>query len=325
MTHTNPVSYPLNPELLTSLETCPRQAQWSRKWQSEKLHPTEIVYRAMWVALTSTERNDRGELAGETVVSLCADRGLDTQHYDVYGIGMHHAALADILVSYLTQESNTVWYIPPEVNFWQSRCFLVDDRLRRVILVDHWSDDRLAAECHSWYSLGEMASYELPMDLQVLVLGASRNGRRYSPWTRGLLHPKNRQLRFAKRPKTKRKLQPFEDSWQAVWREEHDQISRDEWLCAMEKDSVMQDLSIVHRLELPSAERLQRVRADMRSLGEWLDELAEIPEKRYGVCDWPKRCQFNRCCWGPTEILPSQRNGYVPILQDAGTQNKIHA
>jgi len=59
-------------ELITAYESCHRKAAWGRHWEPHKLLPAEITRRAVMGALTG-DRQDRGEYAGELVMSLCSD------------------------------------------------------------------------------------------------------------------------------------------------------------------------------------------------------------------------------------------------------------
>jgi hypothetical protein len=74
----------------------------------------------------------------------------------------------------------------------------------------------------------------------VLVLGVHRDGRRHSPWAKGLLHPANRKLRFRKRQGSS--TEGFKDTWERAWREDHAEIDRMAWLQAMLEDCVLRDV-----------------------------------------------------------------------------------
>ena len=310
----------LSPELLSNLETCPRKTVWAQSWESNVLHPTEITYRAITTALIDTERQDYGELAGETVMELCANRGIDSPHtQSLYDIGCHHAAIADLVATFLRRDGSS-WAKPPQdaqdgAVAWDSRCFYAGGRLQRVLLVDHWDDERQSAESHSWYTLGEIAAYKLPMTLRIIVLGASKFGRRYSAWSRGLLHPRNHQLRFkVKAGKQRAQVDGgFKASWQAVWREDHAEITREKWLDAMEGDGALAEVALERKIDVPRKAHLQKIEQDALAAGERLSRLPELPSKRYGACDWPKPCQFRRCCWGYEEMVPVKSLGYVKL------------
>ena len=308
----------MNAETLADLESCDRRGYFSETWESNRLHPTKMLYLAIEEALTQTERADRGEVAGETVVTLCADRGIETNQSDKYHVGNHHAVLADIVTSHLASLPNAPWQRlePVEASgvIWEPTAFLdASGRLVRPILVDGWDDERQQSELHSWHTLGNMAFYELPMTLEVVILGVSRNGRRHSSWSKGLLHPRNRKLRFQKQAATKDTT--FAESWRKVWREDYASITREKWLEAMDDDRQFEELTRHLAVGLPGPERLEQLRDIIRLKAQPRDRgtgqcASGIPLPSYSACDFPRPCPFRRCCLGPVEILPSESEGF---------------
>jgi hypothetical protein len=260
------------------------------------------------------DRQDRGEVAGETVIKLCGDYDLDTSSTDVYGTGLHHASLADIIVTHLCS-SPSEWGMPAERDWWHPSCYLRENRLTRIILVDHWSEDRCWAECHSWRTLGEIAVYEQPMDMCVIELGATRQGRRYSYWTRGYMNKHwQRIIRFKPIPRV-RGGEPFLHTWQSIWREDYSQITAREWLDAMVKNDVMKEVSFIHHVKLVNRDQRQRILDDIMLRRTQLRVMPDVPERRYGVCDWPVPCPFRGCCWAPEETTPDQMGSRFVQLQ----------
>src|SRR5271166_1510428 len=129
----------MNADLLTSLERCAtgRKAYWERSWNPIAVQPLQMVQEALKSALQRKEHDDYGELAGETVIGIAADRVIDSDFYDPYALALHHATLSDILASHLRPKGAEAWLTPPDVEGWQSWCYLAPDglSLRRVILV----------------------------------------------------------------------------------------------------------------------------------------------------------------------------------------------
>lgn len=317
----------MSAKLIAGYDSCERRGFFEREWQSERLHPTAILYKAVEAALSQSEREDVGELAGENVVQLCADRGLDLEgdhRFDLYNIGTHHACLADVISAYLRTRQGAFWHAPENNDAfpdWVPRCFTTarETVLERLVLVDHWTDDRKAAEIHSWRTIAEMCVYEMPMTLQVIVLGASRRGKRHSAWTKGLLHPRNRALRFARKQEKK---QGFVGNWHQVWREDHDQISRETWISAMESDRVIEDLAFQVPVKLPHLSKIRQVREVIRRKGEAIRKLSKMPDPCYSACDGFVPCPFQRCCFGDQETLPADTGGYVRIESCQPPDNK---
>jgi hypothetical protein len=310
-----------SPELLTSLELCPRKAHYSRSYEPWKLQPVEMVRRCLRVALCAPVAKERpfGEVAGDEMMQLASDRGvdIDTENHRinrVYDTVLNHAALSDILVSAIRKPADKPWLVPSNLRHWQSACYLSPDgnTLRRIVLVSHWSDERRDSEARSWFSQGEMAHYNLPMQMVVLLIGQMRSGLRRGPWCRGFLHPRNKVLRFRK--KSRSTSETFNDKWEEIKREDHDEISREKWLESMLRDDVLPEVCFRVDLPVPGEVLRQRIlQMTLRKL-ERLDQMTEKPEANLSSCDWPTPCPFLRCCHSIPEREPSEKNGFVPLL-----------
>jgi hypothetical protein len=304
---------PSSPLLLTSLETCARKGHWSKNWAFQRLPAKEMVSQALRAALTAPIEQDRafGEVAGDAIMQLAEDRGIDTDLHRTYPTVIHHAALVDLLVSTIRKPNDPSWLIPPVSKVWTPDCYLSPDgnTLRRIVLVSNWSDSRHYSECRSWYSLGEMAHYELPMQLVVCIIGQQRNGRRSSPWTTGFLHPQNHVLRFRKKSRSTSEV--FNDKWEKVYREDHDEIPRETWLESMLRDDVLAEVAFRVDIPLPDRPHLLRIRQTTERKLDALYAMKEKPEIQYSTCDWPVPCVFKRCCHVLPEQEPSEKNGFV--------------
>ena len=281
-------------EMLTAFEECPRKAYWMRLWQRTKIDGNQMLQRAIRAGLTST-RADFGEVAGEECYGFGVRPGLDTSHYDVHAEVCHLACLADIVTTAIRKTSDPPWEIPEPLESWKPSCFLSPDgaHLRRVVLVSNWSDDRHYNECRSWQSLGAVCAYELPMQQAVIVLGQNRNGKRHSPWAKGLRHPRNKQLRFRKKNDVS---EPFKESWLPVWREDFDDISTHDWLEAMLKDGVLQDLCFSVEIPVPEKTARQNILDMARRKFDRLAAIQELPDPQFTNCNWPIPCIFRTPC-----------------------------
>jgi len=272
-----------------------------------------MVSEALRVALQAPNEQETafGEAAGSAMLQLAEDRGLDTDNYDVYGSVIHHAALADLIVSAVRKPDDKPWLIPEPVKNWNSSCFLSPDgnTLRRIVLVSHWSDSRHYSECRSWLSLGEVCHYNLPLQMIVAIIGQERNGKRSSAWTKGFLHPRNHQLRFRK--KSRATSEVFNDKWEQIWREDHAEITRETWLQAMLTDDILPE--VLFRVDIPVPETVHRQRIlDLaQSKLDRLERIQETPEPQLSTCDFPTPCQFRRCCHCIPEREPSEKNGFI--------------
>jgi len=311
---------PSSPNLLSDLEQCPRKAYYS-PFQPYKLSPREMTLEAINLALRQEESPDGGfgEVAGAAVMQLAEDRGLDTDAQDLYSRVIHIAALSDILVSAIRKPTDEPWTRPDPVQNWTSGAYLSPDgrNLRRICMVSHWSDERHYSECRSWFTLGEMSHYKLPMQIVVLVVGQERCGKRHTPWTSGYLHPNNHELRFRKRSKGSRSDgNVFNDRWEKIWREDHAEISRETWLNAMLKDDILRDVCFRVDVPVPPAEQMKRIREMAARKVERLQSLTEKPEPNLSGCDWPIPCCFRKLCHSIPEREPSEKNGFVRISHE---------
>lgn len=303
-------------QLLTSFETCSRKGYWQQEWRWHRLEPNEALRQALAAGLTETVRPDYGEVAGETIMGLAADPGLNLNTPRLYDAVVHHACLADVLTSAIRRPGAPAWGFPPIMPWrglqWASSAFLDPSgaRLRSLVLATSWNEERRIAEERSWYSLGERAIYNLPMTLVVLILGRLHDGMRQSAWTQGFLHPINSQLRFRKR--TNVRFSTFSDKWDPVRRQDHKKITTEEWLRAMLEDDILRDLCFTVELPKPEPELRQRVLDMAVRKVERLAKWNRPPEPSLSVCDRP-RCPFKSCCWSETPFEPSASRGFVPV------------
>lgn len=294
----------LSADLLQAVEVCERRGHWTRDWEPKRLSANQMLSAAMRVGLTET-RDDYGEAAGETVMELAVERGLQMPaSRNLHDSVVHHAALADMLTT-AVRRPGPPWKTPPAATFagysWKSSAFLSPDgsELRRVVLVTSWNDDRHYSEIRSWYGMGECAAYGLPMTMVVLILGQHRDGRRQGPFSRGFQHPRNHALRFRKRSKSTSEV--FSDSWTQIWREDHAEISNRAWLQAMLEDDILRDVCFTVPIRVPSAEDRRRLSEMAERKLARLEKTARLPEASLSVCDRP-RCPFLDVCLntGPT-------------------------
>lgn len=244
-------------------------------------------------------------------MTLCAERGLDIAGSGIYAVAMHFAALSDVIVTVLRARMPNLGRPEDRTTkslTWASNCFVEPSgvRLRRIVIVDRWNEERKLAESHSWRSLGEMAAYELPMSLTVVLVGQRREGKHHSPWSKGWLHPRSHNLRIRKRSG-----EGFDGRWIPCWREEQDELSRDLWIDTMRSDGVLGDVLFDVDLEQPCPELASKIRHLAANKLQAIREATVTPPPNISVCDWPTPCQFRECCWSFTE--PSERNAFVTI------------
>lgn len=298
-------------DLLASHDRCARAGVYSRDWEFSRLHPTEVLRRAVDVGLMS-EESDPGQTAGDHVMTLAAERGIDIEGSGVYPIALHTASLADLVTTMLRQDA--IWGRPADkatgTANWVSSAFLNQSglRLHRVLMVDRWSEERSKAERHAWKTLGEQSVYELPMTIHVIVLGQRRDQKHHGAFSKGYLHPHGRMLRIRKRSG-----ESFSGKWTIAWREDHDTISREKWIAQMEADGALQDSLFTIACEPPAPKLASEIRLLAENKLQKIKDTTGIPDLNPGVCWWPVPCPFSGCCWQFQK--PSERNGFVPVSQ----------
>ena len=188
----------------------------------------------------------------------------------------------------------------PEVQGWSTALYGSGQGLpRRVVLVDRWSDDRRLAEVRSWRTLGECAVMNTPILLTAVTIGASKDGRRHSAWTKCYRHPKNRNYRFKRRTAT----EDFSATWAPVWRENTD-IPTAEWLKKMQNDGCMGDVLDTITVQ-PPPRREAFVKEIMRA-SEEMRNASGTPPMRLTGCSpvGYSACPFQDVCFGKKEPTP---------------------
>lgn len=299
-------------KLLTADDRCSRSAFLAKDWERERVSTTAALYQAIEAGLEYEGDEDPGQIAGDTVMTIATERGLETSQKDQYGQAIHLCTLADILTFFL--RVGAPWEHPEDVKLgkgvWESSAYLDPSgtRLRRIVIVDRWSEDRKRAESHSWRSIGEVVAYDLPMTQTVLVTGQHREGRRHSPWSKAWLHPVNNSLRMRKRSG-----EEFGGKWRPIWREEME-FSREKWIDAMTDDGIIGDVVFEVEVPVPDGAAKSKIGRLMEKKMAEIRETVTLPDPRPSVCDNPiEPCQFRDACWNFT--LPSERNGFIQIVR----------
>lgn len=277
----------MDAENLELYDRCRRLCMWSGKYQHGRLSPLRALYGALEAGLTA--ESDPEKAAEASIIETAANPGLDIEAVDIYSLAIHFSKLAGILTAYL-RTGDEPWRKAEPVDGWTPSCYDTGDVLRRVVLIDHWSDQRKMAEIRSWRTVAETSMLNKPMLLNFISIGSSSEGRRVSPWSRTLKHPKNGGMRFAKRGA---KSDGFTDSWVPVWRENYEGSTL-AWLAAMQSDGVFETL--VHSIRVPVSPMWQEFVADVLRIGCELDSLPENPPMSRSNCYGINPCKFVAIC-----------------------------
>lgn len=310
----------LSAEKLSIWELCPRRAMWTTRYGMPRISLMGGLYRAVDAGL----RTDREpETAAENeFMTLASNPGLDISGRDVYACAMHYSKLAGIVSLALRSISKDPWKIVDDVEVgnqaqgrhtWRSACYEVDGAIRRIVLVDRWSDDRKAQERVSWRTIGEACALKTPILMTAVTIGSSHDKRRISPWTRCYQHPKSRQYRF----KRTTSHEDFGATWKPIWREDAG-FATAEWLTRMGKDGCMADLVSTEQVGVPKrrdayVREMQRHALDME---RWGERLGEHPPMRLAGCYGFTPCIFGGVCHGDGVPLP-EAHGFKQISRES--------
>lgn len=264
-----------------------------------------------------SDREDFGEAAGEAFIEMARERGLEgLKGHQVYPSAIHHACLADILVSATRKPGDSPWVVPEPLIDWKPSAMMDRDgsRLRQFLAVSYWNEDRQRSAIQSWSVIGEVCMYDMPMQLVVAVIGNMREGRRPSPWTRGYLHPSHKGLRFRRRGKNA--ADGFNERWLHIWREDHDEITRETWIQRMAEDSILQEQMFVVDVEVPQTVDRDRIRSMAQRQGSEVRSMESLPDPVLSICNDPIHpCAFRCCCWSQPESKPED-GGFDLIRMD---------
>jgi len=300
-------------ELLLAFEECRRKGFWLRDFESTKLAPSQMLRIGVSAGLTEPTRKDWGHVAGEALYALGADHGLVSKQYDIHAEIVHLSAISEAVAIALRKDAPWRASEPVKIgngHTWSSDVLLDPSgaRLRRILFVSSWGEDRHFGTCRSWGSLGNVCVYNLPLQIGVVILGAHRDGKYHGYWSKAYRHPRSKEVRFRRRNNV---TEGFKSTWDQIWREDFDDIDTKTWLQGMLDDSVLQDSLIVIDLPVPEATAKQRI---LDLAARRLDEIwsaKELPEQCLSVCDWPTPCVFRNPCHSGNE--PNGRYGFVKI------------
>lgn len=297
----------ISAEKLATHETCPRRMTWGSMY-STRISLVGALYRALDAGLRAEK--DPEKAAENEYLALAGRPGLDVCGHDVFAVAMHYAKLAGILAVALRSGAEQ-WKPVEDVaidngHIWHSSCYETEGKMRRIVLVDRWSDDRKQQERLGWRTLGETCMLDRPLTLTSITIGSSSDKRRVSPWTRCYRHPRNGMMRF-KRVSTD---EDFGATWNKEWRENVN-LTTKEWLDRMAKDGCMADL--VNTVECPVPKRRTDYLAEMYRRTEDIAR-GDTPVRLGGCFDWAP-CAFLPVCHGEKSPAKPEDYGFVRITQ----------
>jgi hypothetical protein len=274
---------------LETFERCSRLLKWQTDHLQARVKPIAALYAGI-------EAGVEGKSAKDAVMALAASPGLDITGVETYSVAIHLAHLAEILSTYLLA-GGSPWTRSGSI-------YECGGDLRRIVLIDRWSEDRKMAEIRSWRTMAEVCRRDAPMLLNFLVIGSSSDNRRISAWTRGWTHPRNFGLRFKKKDG-----EPMGEGWTQQWRERSG-IPVERWLGKMQSDRSFDDL--VHSVRVIVPRRRDDWLRDIERIEREIVALPDNPPMNRGGCYRFSPCVFTEICHGLTFKTPSEC-GWVKV------------
>jgi hypothetical protein len=271
---------------LSIYETCTRRYSWSKTFVPFRVSPIAALYEALHAGLTGNGEAD----AKNALMKVAGMPGLDVEGASVYDVAVHLSFLAGIVVAYLRGKDGP-WQVVKATPEWESACYeSPDGRIRRVVLVDRWTEDRKLEEARSWRTVGEICATGREMLLNAITIGSTSKNRRVGHWSRALTHPRNRGIRFKRKTASPSE---FAGSWLPVWRE-NSSVTTEDWLAGMQRDECYED--VVHSLRIGVPARRQEFLEDMARMAKEMAVLPETPPMRRQGCWGFSPCVFAETC-----------------------------
>jgi hypothetical protein len=320
----------LDATVLTNLQSCQRQALLFADWQPIKWRPKSLFDHCLRNAIVTLSSGiDAATVAIEAraeFMEKAANPGLDIlgkmkPGYGPYTIAKDYCAMLDTILRSLSRLTLLKLSPVPMTVDW---CFLSrqDDlgQLHRWITVDHWDEDELTRQLHSWYTIGDVVFAEAPMMIHAIEIGRQQNGRRSSPWARIFKNPDLPNLKLRFRGKTQwsdgvrsstgkhetRKKSGELKGWIPVYLADMLNFSPDAWVEQLWNEGLAQELVHHITVNVPSEPVCQDTRIQIRTEAERLHRLLEghtaetwatLPMSR-AACDPPGRpCPFQPACY----------------------------
>ncbi|MDE2104231.1 MAG: hypothetical protein KGL39_43745 [Patescibacteria group bacterium] len=300
----------LSAQILDEYDRCERRYAFLKTYEPKLISTLGVLYAAVEAGIVSSEPEAS---AKDETMKQASSKDLVLKDLNSFASIRHIGYLAGIISVAL---QSRLGRMKPcrGTDEWESGLFESEDgSLHRIELVSHFDDDRLRACAHSWRVIGELAALQQPVNLTVVVIGPQRGGRRHSEWSKGLLHPVNKKLRFSPR---NNKQNGFAGSWEKVWREQQD-IPTKKWLEQMNQDGIMQNLIVSREIAYnPDDSRMVEARVDMIQIADRMSYARTDSPMRRSSCDEFGGCAFQSVCYSPKRATPSMFPNLYQVRKD---------
>lgn len=287
---------------LEAVDSCDRKYALLRDYEPTLMSPTAMLYAGIEAGLVG---ENPGESAKDAIRELSSRVDLDAKALSGLSGVRHVGLLAEVLSVALRRvigKLNRVQPVEWMGHTWESGLFECHKTrtVHRIVLIPHYDDEILRSFAHQWGVVGELAALGRDIMLTAVVIGQSRGGRRHSHWTKGLTHPVQKSLRFARRDGEK---SGFTKGWKDVWREQT-QITAEAWLDQMTTDGVLEEMIVTRKVPHRRSDgRVVSAERDLVQVAERMAQAsADSPMRRSACDDLRGACPFQAWCWSPEPV-----------------------
>lgn len=290
----------LDAQQFDTYDRCGRRLAFEREYETRSISPLGLLYAAVEGSLTAPD-----SVQGASDAIMERTQRLDVNVGDLSPLSAvkHIESMAEVIAMAIRSKIGRATRPEPVKlgdHEWRSNLFECKGELHRIILASHMDDDSLRSYAHSWQTVGELAAMERPITLTVILVGSQRGGRRHSAWSKGFLHPIQRNLRFAPRKKDS----GFTENWKTTWREQSN-IKAEAWLNQMRTDDVLDELITSRKIQYRGDdERMIQARKDMLTIAASIETALSDSPMRRSSCDEVGRgpCPWQNKCYSAVEV-----------------------
>lgn len=330
------MTYEVSAASLTHFQGCKRRHlldwDWTpRRWRPKALFDA-ILRKAILRLSGGAEALPVIEWAKATLMKIATDPGMDIYGQDPYKIAMDFCAMYETILRTLARQTLLVMKeIPPKcVNSmisWRFNSW--DDEsgtLHRWITCDGFDEADQWREVHSWYSMGDIAVSQRPMQIHMIKIGQIRNGRRASLWCRGWKNPHlpNMKMHFMGRDGKAPK------GWNPVYLADDKRLDPEEWVETMHRERAIETLTKIISLDVPTEQACAHTQGQIileaMAMHEMVVERQSSPWSSYpmsrGACDFPIPCPYQFACYTEKHV-DLEELGLYDRRTSSGTDHEV--
>jgi hypothetical protein len=268
---------------LRNWQTCRRRYLLEQHWRVVRWRPASLFRSCLREGVLALSNGADVATVRTTArtrfLSSAANPGLDHLTGDPWTVAQDWAgmlgtvltAIARLVLLTLTRPASiplSAASLAAEDCAWLPLSWLDDSgTLHRWLTCDHWTEEVLAREAHSWHVIGDMVMLDAPMMLHAIEIGQQRNGRRHSPWARCYKHPLAAGGCRFQRPDGAGGWRPLSGKgWKPLWYVDQTKPDPEAWVDLMDADHVTPSLLHHTTIAQPSAAQAGRIRGEIGRL-----------------------------------------------------------